>query len=66
MPQRAIYILHQNLMNSSQRHGVEGMPPSLRLFSFFCDYVLDDNYYIVLGLVIMFIFVVCCFRCLFG
>lgn len=34
-PQRAIYILHQNLMNSSQRHGVEGMPPSLRLFSFF-------------------------------
>ena len=33
--QRAIHILHQNLMNSSHRHGVEGMTPSLRLFSFF-------------------------------
>ena len=35
-PQRAIHILHQNLMNSSEMHGVEGMLPSLRfVFIFF-------------------------------
>ena len=42
--QRAIHILHQNLMNSSHRHGVEGMTPSLRLFSFFfCNFVSNPG-----------------------